>query len=77
MDFEFNKNNQKPKTYPSSNLIRFISDRPGHDKRYAINFSKIKNELSWEPKTNIENGLKNTVGWYLNNKLWWEPLLIK
>ena len=77
MDLEFGNNNQKLKSYPSSNLIRLISDRPGHDKRYAINFSKIKNELSWEPKTNIEKGLEKTVKWYLNNKQWWEPLLIK
>ena len=77
VDSEFCKNNQKTKNFTSSNLIRFTSDRPGHDKRYAINFSKIKNELSWEPKTDIEKGLKQTVKWYLNNKSWWEPLLIK
>ncbi len=77
IDLELENNNHNPKNYPSSNLIRYISDRPGHDKRYAINFSKIKNELSWEPKTDIDKGLKKTVRWYLNNKSWWEPLLIK
>jgi len=75
MDIELEKNNQKPKNYPSHNLIRLISDRPGHDKRYAINFSKIKNELSWEPRTDIEEGIKKTLKWYLKNKLWWEPLI--
>ena len=50
----------------SIDLISFVKDRPGHDYRYAINISKIKNELGWEPKTNIGKGLKNTLIWYLN-----------
>ncbi len=77
MDIECSKFNQKLKIKPSSKLIRFITDRPGHDHRYAINFSKIKSQLSWEPKTDIEKGLIRTIKWYLNNKLWWEPLLSK
>jgi len=77
MDLEYIKNNEKLKYNPSKNLIRLVSDRPGHDKRYAINFSKIKSELSWTPKTDIEKGLRKTIHWYLNNKLWWEPLLKK
>ena len=50
----------------SINLISFIDDRPGHDYRYAIDISKIKNELGWEPKTNIKLGLEKTLNWYLN-----------
>ena len=50
----------------SINLISFIDDRPGHDYRYAIDISKIKNELGWEPKTNIKLGLEKTLSWYLN-----------
>jgi dTDP-glucose 4,6-dehydratase len=56
-------------------LIRFISDRPGHDTRYAINISKIKRELNWSPKTPLSNGLKNTIHWYLNNKNWAKNIL--
>lgn len=56
-------------------LITFVKDRPGHDLRYAINFDKIKNELSWEPKSILEIGLKSTVDWYLNNKEWLNHVL--
>jgi len=52
------------------NLIKFVKDRPGHDLKYAINFEKIKNELSWEPKINLGDGLKFTVEWYKNNQDW-------
>ncbi len=55
----------KPKS-----LITFVKDRPGHDLRYAINYKKIKQELSWEPKTKLDEGLKFTVDWYLNNQEW-------
>ena len=51
-------------------LITFVDDRPGHDKRYAINASKIKTELGWEPKTNFSEGIRNTVCWYLENTNW-------
>ena len=51
-------------------LITFVKDRPGHDKRYAIDSKKIKNELDWEPKYGLKNGLKTTVEWYLNNINW-------
>jgi dTDP-glucose 4,6-dehydratase len=50
--------------------ITFVTDRPGHDLRYAINFSKIKNELNWKPSINIFDGLSKTVDWYLSNKQW-------
>lgn len=51
-------------------LIKYVSDRPGHDRRYAINSNKIKTELNWQPTKSFENGLKQTVEWYLNNKAW-------
>ncbi len=51
-------------------LINFVDDRPGHDKRYAIDSSKIKDELNWEPKETFETGLKKTVKWYLDNREW-------
>ena len=50
----------------SIDLINFVKDRLGHDYRYAIDISKIKNELGWEPKTSIDIGLKNTLNWYMN-----------
>lgn len=56
-------------------LITFVKDRPGHDLRYAIDASKIDNELQWTPKETFETGLKNTVKWYLSNKEWWENVL--
>ena len=55
-------------------LITFVADRPGHDIRYAVNASKIRTKLGWEPKTGFENGLKQTVEWYLNNASWWSQI---
>jgi dTDP-glucose 4,6-dehydratase len=60
---------------PASNLITFVKDRPGHDRRYAINASKIKQELGWQPQQTLEKGLRSTIEWYLNNRDWWQPLL--
>ena len=54
----------------SEKLITFVSDRPGHDKRYAIDASKIHNELGWSPSVTFEEGLKRTVDWYLDNQKW-------
>ena len=54
--------------------IEFVKDRPGHDKRYAIDFSKIKNELGWEPTVSFEDGLKKTIEWYQNNENWWKNI---
>ena len=51
-------------------LIEFVEDRPGHDRRYAIDFSKIKRELGWEPRENFESGIRKTVQWYLENLEW-------
>ena len=63
-------NNIIPSTRPYSNLITYVEDRPGHDFRYSIDSSFIKEELGWEPKTNIMDGLKKTVDWYINNIDW-------
>lgn len=60
---------------PCHQLITFVKDRPGHDRRYAINANKIKTELGWTPTNTIENGLRQTVQWYLAHHDWWKPLL--
>jgi dTDP-glucose 4,6-dehydratase len=57
---------------PCANLIRFVEDRPGHDARYAIDPSKAKGELGWRPRYRLENGLRETVAWYLENRGWVE-----
>jgi len=59
----------------STDLIEFVEDRPGHDKRYSINYEKIKNQLGWSPQFNFERALEKTVEWYLNNSKLWEPLV--
>ena len=59
----------------STDMIEFVSDRPGHDKRYSINSSKLENEILWKPKYSFDDALKETVTWYLQNKQWWEPLI--
>lgn len=56
------------------NLIEYVEDRKGHDKRYAINFSKIKNELGWEPQTSFEEGIQKTIKWFQENEDWWKKL---
>lgn len=53
-------------------LIKYVKDRPGHDRRYAMDTTKIKNELGWEPEYDFETALRQTVDWYLNNRSWWE-----
>ncbi|WP_339655137.1 GDP-mannose 4,6-dehydratase, partial [uncultured Salegentibacter sp.] len=59
----------------SEALITFIKDRPGHDKRYAIDASKINKELGWKPSVTFEEGLMKTVNWYLNNRKWIEAVV--
>lgn len=54
----------------SKNLIKFVNDRPGHDRRYAIDASKIQNKLGWIPKWSFKNGIETTINWYLSNKDW-------
>jgi len=56
-------------------LITFVTDRPGHDVRYAIDASKIERELGWRPQETFESGLRKTVEWYLNNEAWWRAVL--
>lgn len=60
----------KPET-----LITYVTDRPGHDMRYAIDPTKIHNELGWLPETRFDDGIHQTVQWYLNNRAWWENIL--
>ncbi len=59
---------------PYEALITFVTDRPGHDQRYAIDATKLKRELGWVPQENFETGLRKTVRWYLDNEWWWAPL---
>lgn len=56
-------------------LITFVKDRPGHDRRYAIDASKIARELGWKPQETFESGIRKTVRWYLDNRQWWERVL--
>ncbi len=56
------------------NLITFVDDRPGHDKRYAVDSSKLQNTLKWEPKESFQSGIKKTIEWYLNNEKWWRKI---
>ena len=60
----------RPGTTPCESLIRLVKDRPGHDRRYAIDAAKIRHELGWAPKETFESGLRKTVRWYLDNQAW-------
>ncbi|MCK4868609.1 MAG: GDP-mannose 4,6-dehydratase, partial [Alphaproteobacteria bacterium] len=60
---------------PHENLITFVADRPGHDLRYAIDSNKIERELGWVQNESFESGLKRTVAWYLENRIWWQRIL--
>lgn len=66
-----------PKATPYSDQITFVTDRPGHDARYAIDPSRIRDELGWRPSVTVEEGLRRTVRWYLDNEAWWRPLLTR
>jgi dTDP-glucose 4,6-dehydratase len=65
----------RPEGAPHDRLIRFVTDRPGHDRRYAIDPTRIRTELGWRPSVTVEAGLRRTVRWYLENEAWWRPLL--
>jgi len=66
---------RKPKAQGSyADQIAFVADRPGHDARYAIDPSRIRDELGWRPSVTVEEGLERTVQWYLDNEAWWRPL---
>jgi dTDP-glucose 4,6-dehydratase len=58
-------------------MIEFVKDRPGHDRRYAIDWSKIKKELGWKPKYNFDTALKMTIDWYIKNQDWWKKIKTK
>ena len=60
----------RPGTTPCESLIRLVKDRPGHDRRYAIDAAKIRHELGWAPQETFESGLRKTVKWYLDNEAW-------
>jgi len=60
---------------PAQKLITYVKDRPGHDRRYAIDATKIKTELGWTPAETVEGGLRRTIEWYLTHQDWWQPLL--
>lgn len=59
----------------SEDLITYVTDRPGHDRRYAIDPTKIHNELGWLPATPFDEGIKKTISWYLDNRTWWENII--
>ena len=64
----------RPDSAPHDRLITFVTDRPGHDLRYAIDPTRIREELGWRPSVTLEEGLRRTVRWYLDNEAWWRPL---
>ena len=61
--------------HKSEDLITYVTDRPGHDRRYAIDPTKIHNELGWLPATPFDEGIKKTIAWYLDNREWWENII--
>lgn len=67
----------RPQGAPHDRLITFVTDRPGHDARYAIDPQRIRAELGWRPSVTLEQGLRQTVRWYLDNEAWWQPLLAR
>ena len=64
----------RPDGGPHARLITFVADRPGHDRRYAIDAAKMGAELGWRPRADLEAGIEATVRWYLDNEAWWRPL---
>ena len=67
----------RPEGAPHDRLISFVTDRPGHDRRYAIDPMRIRTELGWRPSVTLEQGLRRTVEWYLTHQDWWQPLLTR
>ncbi|MGI3165187.1 dTDP-glucose 4,6-dehydratase [Pseudooceanicola sp. 200-1SW] len=68
---------RRPGGAPHEDLITFVADRPGHDRRYAIDASRLRAELGWRPSVTLDEGLARTVDWYLDNRAWWQPLLAR
>ena len=65
----------RPGNRPREELISFVTDRPGHDQRYAMDASKIERELGWKPSLSFDTGIRRTVEWYLGREDWWRPIL--
>ncbi len=63
------------KDWASAELINYVKDRPGHDVRYSLDDSKLRNELGYSPEKDFESNLKETIDWYLNNQEWWQKIL--
>ena len=63
-----------PSSRAHRELIKFVEDRPGHDKRYAIDATKLRTELGWQPEENFDSGIRKTIKWYLENEWWWRPI---
>ena len=63
-----------PRAQPYESLITFVTDRPGHDLRYAIDASKLEREFGWRPLETFDTGIEKTIRWYLDNEWWWRPL---
>lgn len=64
----------RPHAKPHTDLITYVTDRPGHDARYAIDATKLETELGWKAQENFDSGIERTVRWYLDNEWWWQPL---
>lgn len=64
----------RPTSRPHEQLISFVTDRPGHDQRYAIDASRLETELGWRADENFDSGLRKTVAWYLEHQTWWQPI---
>ncbi len=67
----------RPGAAPHADLISYVTDRPGHDLRYAIDPSRVRSELGWRPSVTLEEGLARTVDWFLSHEEWWRPLLAR
>jgi len=65
----------RPANAPHESLITFVADRPGHDARYAIDPTRINQELAWEPKHRFETAIADTVEWYFNHEPWWREII--
>ena len=72
----FNNSSNNKDNFDYFSLIKYVKDRPGHDFRYAIDSSKLRNKLQWTPKYSFEKALETTIDWYINNKIWYEKVKI-
>ena len=58
----------------AQNLLRYVKDRPGHDRRYGVNASKLRQEIGWQPTIDLDTGLRTTIDWYCHERSWWERI---